>query len=125
MVLITFQRTILGGYHRWQLSELSRTVYLNSDRSRGCKYFLFQNAPKVLILHLAFRNGTSAWVYYQDINSQVREIGMDDYRDDFWRDGSVGPLGLALNGTGIGVTRWLKNGGEVCAPQYSADQTNF
>jgi hypothetical protein len=59
-------------------------------------------------------NGTSAWVYYQDVNSQVREIGIDDYRDDVWRDGSVGPLGSAMNGTGLGVARWLKDGGEVC-----------
>jgi hypothetical protein len=64
-------------------------------------------------------NGTSAWVYYQDSNSQMREFGMDDYRDQIWRDGSVGPLGLALNGTGIGVSRWLKDGGEVCVNSAS------
>jgi len=58
-------------------------------------------------------NGTSSWIYYQDPNSQMREFGMVDYRDQTWRDGSVGVLGLALNGTGIGVARWLKDGGEV------------
>jgi hypothetical protein len=54
-------------------------------------------------------------MYYQDINSQLREYGLDDYRDVVWRDGSLGPLGLALAGTGIGTSRWwlLSDGTEV------------
>lgn len=58
-------------------------------------------------------NGTSAWLYYQDGNNQLREFGIDDYRDNSWRDGSVGPLGLALAGSGIGTARWILAGNEV------------
>jgi hypothetical protein len=60
-------------------------------------------------------NGTSSWLYYQDSNSQLREFGLDDYRDIAWRDGSIGPLGLALAGSGIGTSRWwlLSDGTEV------------
>jgi hypothetical protein len=61
-------------------------------------------------------NGTSTWLYYQDINSQIREFGLDDYRDYIgWRDGSNGPLALALTGTGIGTARWWlrSDGSEV------------
>jgi len=60
-------------------------------------------------------NGTSAWVYYQDANEQLREFGLDDYRGITWRDGSEGPLGLALAGSGIGASRWwlLSDGTEV------------
>lgn len=60
-------------------------------------------------------NGTSAWVYYQDVNEQLREFGLDDYRSISWRDGSEGPLGLALAGSGIGASRWwlLSDGTEV------------
>lgn len=60
-------------------------------------------------------NGTSSWLYYQDSNSQLREFGLDDYRDIAWRDGSIGPLGLALSGSGIGASRWwlLSDGTEV------------
>jgi hypothetical protein len=54
-------------------------------------------------------------MYYQDVNSQLREFGLDDYRDIAWRDGALGPLGLALPGTGIGTSRWwlLSDGTEV------------
>lgn len=60
-------------------------------------------------------NGTSAWVYYQDVNEQLREFGLDDYRGITWRDGSEGPLGLCLAGSGIGASRWwlLSDGTEV------------
>jgi hypothetical protein len=58
-------------------------------------------------------NGSSAWLYYQDQNSQLREYGIDDYRDTSWRDGALGPLGIALQGTGIGASRYLFNGSEV------------
>jgi hypothetical protein len=34
-------------------------------------------------------NGTSAWVYYLDSDSQLREVLIDDYRDVIRRDGSI------------------------------------
>lgn len=70
--------------------------------------------PRSQLASVTWFNGTSSWVYYQDINSQLREFGLDDYRDVVWRDGSTGPLGLALAGTGIGASRWwLGDGSEV------------
>ena len=66
------------------------------------------------IASLTWLNGTSAWIYYQDPNEQIREFGIDDYRDSTWRDGSWGPLGRAQIGSGIGVARWL-NGTDLCA----------
>jgi len=65
------------------------------------------------IASVTWLNGTSSWVYYQDLESQLREIGMDDYRDQSWRDGSVGPLAKTQPGTGIGVVRWLNGRDEV------------
>ncbi len=65
---------------------------------------------------MTWLNGTSSWLYYQDINSQIREFGLDDYRDYIGgRNGSNGPLGLALTGAGIGTARWwlLSDGSEV------------
>ena len=38
---------------------------------------------------------------------------MDDYRDQLWRDGSVGPLAKTQPGTGIGVVRWVNDTNEV------------
>lgn len=58
-------------------------------------------------------NGTSSWLYYQDANSQLREFGIDDYRDVLWQDGSIGPLGLAREGSGIGAARSILAGKEV------------
>jgi hypothetical protein len=71
--------------------------------------------PQSQLASVTWFNGTSSWLYYQDVNSQLREFGLDDYRDISWRDGSVGPLGLALAGTGIGASRWwlLSDGTEV------------
>jgi hypothetical protein len=69
--------------------------------------------PLSQLASVTWLNGTSAWLYYQDINSQLREYGIDDYRDDSWRDGSTGPLGLAQDGSGFGCSRYLVDGGEV------------
>jgi len=71
--------------------------------------------PQSQLSSVTWFNGTSSWLYYQDINSQLREYGLDDYRDIVWRDGSTGPLGLALTGTGIGTARWWlpSDGSEV------------
>jgi hypothetical protein len=69
--------------------------------------------PLSQLASVTWLNGTSAWLYYQDINSQLREYGIDDYRDDSWRDGSTGPLGLAQDGSGFGCSRYLMDGGEV------------
>jgi hypothetical protein len=43
---------------------------------------------------VAWFNGTSSWLYYQGVNGQLREFGIDNYRDLVWRDVSIGPLGL-------------------------------
>jgi hypothetical protein len=75
-----------------------------------------ENTPAHPLSQLAsvtWLNGTSAWLYYTDINSQLREYGIDDYRDESWRDGSTGPLGLTQAGSGIGCSRYLIDGGEV------------
>ncbi|KAE9362645.1 hypothetical protein N431DRAFT_144619 [Stipitochalara longipes BDJ] len=60
-------------------------------------------------------NGTSSWLYYQNVNNQLREFGIDDYRDTVWRDGSIGPVGPALGETATGAPGWwwLANGSEV------------
>jgi hypothetical protein len=65
------------------------------------------------IASVPWLNGTSAWIYYQDLDEQIRELGLDDYRDSTWRDGSVGPLGIGQVGSGIGVTRWVNGTDEV------------
>ncbi|KAH0534025.1 hypothetical protein FGG08_007372 [Glutinoglossum americanum] len=66
------------------------------------------------IASCTWRNGTAARVYYQVPNKQVWEFGMDDYRDQAWRNGSaVGFMGEAVEGSGIGVTRWINNTAEV------------
>ena len=65
------------------------------------------------IASVAWLNGTSTWIYYQDLDEQIREIGLDDYRDLKWRDGSVGSLGIGMTGSGIGVSRWVNRTGEV------------
>jgi hypothetical protein len=75
-----------------------------------------ENTPTHPLSQLAsvtWLNGTSAWLYYTDINSQLREYGIDDYRDESWRNGSTGPLGLTQTGSGIGCSRYLIDGGEV------------
>jgi hypothetical protein len=43
----------------------------------------------------------------------LREFGIDDYRDTVWREGSAGPLGTIIPGSGIGVVRWLDGIDEV------------
>lgn len=69
--------------------------------------------PQSQLATVTWLNGSSAWLYYQDTNLQLREYGIDDYRDTIWRNGALGPLGLALEGTGIGTARYLLDGGEV------------
>jgi hypothetical protein len=71
--------------------------------------------PQSQLASITWFNGTSSWVYYQDVNEQLREFGLDDYRGITWRDGSEGPLGLCLAGSGIGASRWwlLSDGSEV------------
>jgi hypothetical protein len=71
--------------------------------------------PQSQLSSVTWFNGTSSWLYYQDVNSQLREFGLDDCRDIAWRDGSIGLLGLALTGTGIETSKWwlLSDGTEV------------
>jgi hypothetical protein len=61
--------------------------------------------PQSQLASVTWFNGTLSWFYYQDVNSQLREFGLDEYRDVVWRDGSLGPLGQALSGTEIGASR--------------------
>jgi hypothetical protein len=61
--------------------------------------------PQSQLASVTWFNGTLSWFYYQDVNGQLREFGLDEYRDVVWRDGSLGPLGQALSGTEIGASR--------------------
>ncbi|KAH7370129.1 hypothetical protein BKA65DRAFT_487723 [Rhexocercosporidium sp. MPI-PUGE-AT-0058] len=83
----------------WKLSSLAAQKKLVYKQSQ--------------LASVTWLNGTSAWLYYQDSTSQLREFGIDDFRDELWRDGSVGALGLAQDGTGIGASRWMSDGSEV------------
>jgi len=58
-------------------------------------------------------NGTSAWIFYQDRDEQIREFGIDDFRDENWHDGSIGSLSKAKVGSGIGVSRSVNGTDEV------------
>ncbi|TVY78499.1 hypothetical protein LSUE1_G005940 [Lachnellula suecica] len=58
-------------------------------------------------------NGTSIWLYYQGADEQIHEFGLDDYRDESWRDGVTGGLGLATVGSSIGYSRWVSGPTEV------------
>jgi hypothetical protein len=83
----------------WTLSSISKYQIKAHDQSQ--------------LASVAWLNGTSAWVHYQDPEGQIREFGIDDYRNQLWRDGSVGPLSPAMAGSGIGVCRWLNVTSEV------------
>jgi len=66
------------------------------------------------IASATWRNGAGAWLYYQVPNKQIWEFGMDDYRDQIWRNSSNGgSMGDAVPGSGIGVTRWINQTEEV------------
>ncbi|KAI9764646.1 MAG: hypothetical protein M1840_008143 [Geoglossum simile] len=56
--------------------------------------------------HLAsvtWRNGTSAWLYYQLPDLRIWELGMEDYRDWTWNNGPTGEgLGKAAAGSATG-----------------------
>jgi hypothetical protein len=69
--------------------------------------------PLSQLASVTWLNGTSAWLYYTDVNSELHEYGIDDYRDEAWRQGSTGTLGLTQTGSGIGCARYLVDGGEV------------
>jgi hypothetical protein len=65
------------------------------------------------IASATWQNGTSVWIKYQDPDEHLREFGMDDYRDQSWRDSDVGALDKIQVGSGIGVCRWLNGTDEV------------
>lgn len=64
---------------------------------------------KSKLASVTWLNGTSIWIYYQGSDGQLREYGMDDYRDQSWRDSSTGPLGKAQEGSSFGVIRHVIN----------------
>lgn len=65
-------------------------------------------------------NGTSSWIYFQNPSGQICEFGIVDYRDSSYRDGAIGPLGLAAAGSSIGAARWLSGSSEVLEIFYQA-----
>lgn len=69
--------------------------------------------PKSELASIPWRNGTEIWIYYQDSDGQVREYGMDDYRDTSWRDGDDGPLGQAQEGSSFGISRYVSGEQEI------------
>jgi hypothetical protein len=91
--------------------------------------------PVSQISSTTWLNGSSAWVYYQDENNQLREFGLDDYRNQpsSWRDGSSGPLGLAAagswfaalqysNGTDEFEEAWFQaNSGSIHGKRYASN----
>jgi hypothetical protein len=58
-------------------------------------------------------NYTSSWLYYQGVDGEMQEFGIDDYRDRAWRGGSFGGLGGCQPGSGIGASRWVNGSDEV------------
>jgi hypothetical protein len=103
-------------------------IFLNTDGYLSSINYVPQNDSWILsslagqmiaphqkskLASLTWLNGTSLWVHYQDSNGQLREYGLDDYRDVSWRNGSTGPLGLILEGSSIGVSRYIIDGQEI------------
>lgn len=70
------------------------------------------------IASVTWLNGSSSWLYYQDIFGFIKEYGIDDYRDISWREGTVDSLGLAQIGSDIGISRWLNGTAEVAGLFY-------
>jgi Fungal fucose-specific lectin len=69
--------------------------------------------PKSKLASLTWLNGTAIWIHYQDTDGQLREYGLNDFRDESWGNGSTGLLGLILEGSSIGVSRYIVDGQEV------------
>ncbi|KAG9238450.1 hypothetical protein BJ875DRAFT_48784 [Amylocarpus encephaloides] len=68
--------------------------------------------PSSRLSSVTWLNGTSMWIYYQGQDSQLREWGIDDYRNVAFRDGSAGPLAAIQNGSSIGVVRYGATGAD-------------
>jgi len=74
----------------WKLSSIASYQIRVHERSR--------------IASMAWLNSSASWIYYQEPNEQIREFGIDDYRDISWREGSAGALYKAKVGSAIGVS---------------------
>jgi hypothetical protein len=83
----------------WVLSSLADQKIAPHQKSR--------------LASVTWLNGTSIWIYYQGSDGQLREYGMDDYRDKSWREGSAGPLGKTQEGSSYGVSRYVIDDQEV------------
>ncbi|EPE35308.1 Fucose-specific lectin [Glarea lozoyensis ATCC 20868] len=76
--------------------------------------------PKSQLSSVTWLNGTSLWIYYQGTDGQLREWGLDDYRDISFREGSAGPLGAAVAGSFFGATRYVVGDSEFEEACYQA-----
>ncbi|KAI9768086.1 MAG: hypothetical protein M1840_005120 [Geoglossum simile] len=95
------------------ISSINNAPTNNTWRLSNLRSYKIRAHKESQLAAVAWLNGTSARIYYQDYNGQLREFGIDDYRDQLWREGSAGPLGPCKIGSGIGVCRWLGPAGEV------------
>ena len=62
---------------------------------------------------MTWLNGTSIWIYYEGSDGQLREHGLDDFRDESWRESSAGALAKIQEGSSFGVSRYVVDGQEV------------
>ena len=83
----------------WKFSSVNSQKFLAHNQSQ--------------IASLAWSNATQTWLYFQDPSQQIREFGLDDYRDTSWREGAAGALSKAMVGCGIAVMRWLNGTDQV------------
>ncbi|CAG8957431.1 hypothetical protein HYFRA_00011412 [Hymenoscyphus fraxineus] len=62
--------------------------------------------PSSKLASVTWTNGTALWLMYQGPNGQIREYGLDDFRNRKFRPGSHGDIAPALNGTFLSAARY-------------------
>ncbi|KAH0556972.1 hypothetical protein GP486_005237 [Trichoglossum hirsutum] len=73
---------------------------------------------------ITWGNSTGVWIYYQDRDGQIRELGMDDWRDRTFHYGANGGVvGKVIIGSGIGSVRYV-NGGLEAQVLFLTDEEN-